>query len=239
MKSSNRSSCLVSPKTRRPLSLADNGILQTPEADEVFSVIDGIIHLIDSDRLGDIQRYEKKIFDEINIRGIPYFRNSLFRRIVIILRSVVRLESPNEFSPLKAAEMGGGEGYWAQQIKTEFQGAEVFVCDLSVEMLSSVPKYLGRICADVSGPIFEQGTMDLISFWVSLHHLSAEQREKSLRESVIALKQGGIFLVFEPNNSFFLRRLLYKASLRNDIYPDQREQALDFSEISGVCKKTG
>jgi SAM-dependent methyltransferase len=224
---------LVSPKTGE-LLIQREGYFSSADEKERFAVEDGIIWLLDAALLDKDKAYEKSLFDSIKIQNVSYVRrvflNDAFRRISPFFK---------DKKTLRIAEMGGGEGHWAGYIKNNLPFADVFVCDLSHKALQRAPKTLNLVCADITCPIFARKSMDLICFWVSLHHLDPASRREALRQASEALIDGGILLVFEPNKKFFLRQIVYKSRLSKDVYPHEREQALDFNELSGDAKRFG
>lgn len=229
---------LVSPATGIPLRHI-NDHLSTVDETEVFQIKNGIACLTKTNNLDEMKLHEVDVFNDIPIQNTSYFRMSLFQNVMIRIGAILKQNNKwNQGSPA-IVEMGGGEGHWARYIKKEIPCATVFVCDLSMRMLERAPKDLKKICADISSPIFEKNSIQIVSFWVSLHHLNTKDRESALKEAAEALGDGGILLVFEPNDMFFPRRVVYRTKLSEDVYFDKQEKALKFSEISLILKKIG
>jgi len=229
---------LVSPETGRLLK-QNSHYLSTEDESEVFQIKNGIACLLQSGTLDEAQTHEIKVFDNLHIRDTSYFRASFLKKITDKIHSVLNDGSKRGRGSFVVVEMGGGEGHWARSIKKDNPNAAVFVCDLSMKTLERVPRDLKRVCADVTQPIFENGSVQVVSFWVSLHHLEAKNRKTALRRVFEALADEGLLLVFEPNNTFWPRRMMYKTRLAKDVYPDDKEQGVDFSEISETAKSIG
>jgi len=87
--------------------------------------------------------------------------------------------------------------------------------------------------------IFEEGSMDLISFWVSIHHLKTYELKRAIQNSMKALKKGGLLLFFEPNNDFWVRKMVYNTSLSKDVYFDEGEKGVFSDEIKRLCGERG
>lgn len=229
---------LVSPKSGSPLKQAD-GCLVNQDGSESFSIQEGIACLLSADTLDDSKKHEVNIFDSIYIKNVSYMRTCLFEKIMAKVKQVL----PNSFDKSKrrsvVAEMGGGEGHWARYVKDHIPHSEVFVCDLSIETLKRAPLHLRRVCADIAGYIFENNSLDLVCFWISLHHLGTEDRINALAKAVEALDDRGILLIFEPNRTFSLRKIMLNTRLRKDVYIDEREEAIDFSGLSVILKNLG
>jgi len=226
---------LVSPETGCPLKQVNN-YLVTIDKTEMFEIQNGIACLLKNNDLDMMKLHELDVFNSLPIKNTSYFRESLFEDINAKVLRLCGQDCRGEQNAFSIVEMGGGEGYWARHIKTKLPQATVFVCDLSMKMLERAARTLKRVCADVTRPVFERKSIRMASFWVSLHHLNATDRERALRESVGSLEDGGLLLIFEPNIMFFLRSILYKSILRKDVYFDEQEQAINFSEISRVLR---
>lgn len=219
----------MSPESGTPLEQAREKLISI-DGKEQFFVKDGIAVLLNPDKLDKVKCEEMETFDGLNLHNAPYFRKNLLKRVI----SQIELGETG-----MAAEMGGGEGYFARCIAETLPGAKVYVCDLSFRTLQYAPSNLLRICADVTRPIFEKGSLKLVVFWVSLHHLEKHLWRKGLEEAAAALAPNGILVIFEPNDGFCPRRIMYKSCLRSDVYFDKYEQAIDFSEVKGILKDLG
>ncbi|PKN75744.1 MAG: hypothetical protein CVU52_05860 [Deltaproteobacteria bacterium HGW-Deltaproteobacteria-10] len=229
---------LVSPETGRPLrQLA--GQLSSDDGVEMFQIQSGIACLINTDHFDENKKHEMDIFNGLQIQNISYFRKILFKdvmkKITLLLGRGFRQNSKD----FVIAELGGGEGHWARYTKEIIPHAMVFVCDLSMKMLGRAPGNLQRVCADITRPVFEKGMVNLASFWVSLHHLDAEERRNALKEIADALADDGLLVLFEPNSEFLPRQIMYKTRLSKDVYPDDKEHAVSFSEISSILSDLG
>lgn len=229
---------LVSPKTGVPLHEID-GKLTTPDGKEYFTIQQGIANLLDFNNLDSSKQNEIDVFDNIDIHNVPYFRMVLYKNVMAKISSHLKKKSMELGKSFRIVELGGGEGHWANYIKREYSNAEVFVCDLSFNTLQRAPDNLRRVCADVTRPIFRKSSIHLASFWVSLHHLGKDLMGKALKEVADFLDKDGILIVFEPNNKFLPRQIMYRSRLSKDVYFDEKEQAVDFSELSGIAKNFG
>lgn len=229
---------LISPKTGKPLQVKDDSLI-TEDGEEVFSIIEGIAYLLSSDNLDKRKQHEINVFDNLVVQDVPYFRTSLFYDVINKVCSCLKGKTEHSKKDFKIVEMGGGEGHWASYAYNKIPNTSVFVCDLSHNTLKRAPKTLQRICADVSYPIFEKNSIHLATFWVSLHHLEIEDRKKALKEIACDLVENGLLIVFEPNINFWPRQIMYRSRFSSDVYLDEKEQALDFSEISEICKDLG
>ena len=229
---------LVSPKSQAPL-YQDGKILMSLDRSEYFPIQNGIAVLLDHNMLDNKRNYEMKIFDELPIHNISYFRPSLFKKIIGQINFYVKNMHERIDNTFRIVELGGGEGHWAAHCKEKYPKSDVFVCDLSLKALSRCHPELKRVCADITCPIFEKKSIHLAVFWVSLHHLGRESLNKAITEIFSALDESGVLIIFEPNSSFFIRKIMYNSSLKNDVYFDKNEKALDFSELSSIAKKAG
>ncbi|MBF0327646.1 MAG: class I SAM-dependent methyltransferase [Nitrospirae bacterium] len=229
---------LVSPLSRLPLILQDNRLI-TNDGKESFSVEQGIELLLDRSSADDTLNQEMKVFDNLNVRGLSYFRPLLYQKMIKLLCNHLKKTGVELKAGLRFAELGGGEGHCARYILKNFEQAEVFVCDASMSTLKYAPHSLRRIWADITKPIFAPKTLQTAAFWVSLHHLNEKQRSLAIEEAFIALEEGGVLIVFEPNDAFILRRLLYISPLRHDVYFDDREEAVSLTKIEALAKEIG
>lgn len=229
---------LVSPKTGLPLRHRDNKLV-TDNGEEFFLIHDGIACLLEPDTLDSAKLHEINVFDHLHIQDVAYYREKLFQAIGSKISSILKQDYAGCQKEYIFAEMGGGEGHWARYIKRKFPQATVFVCDISMKTLGRAPKDLQPVCADITRPVFEKKSVRAIAFWVSLHHLEQRERQNALREAADSLEEGGILLVFEPNKLFLPRDILYKTRLGKDVYADEKEQAIDFSEISSIVQSVG
>ena len=229
--------CLVSPLSGIPLEDAET-CLKTEDGAERFEIRGGIAYLLDRSGLDEFRKKELETFDSLSIRGVHYFRRIFLKKQARWIGSLLE-KLPSRETDCILAEMGGGEGFWADAIKKEKRGAQVFVCDLSMNTLKRAPGHIKRVCADITRPIFRKGSLSLAAFWVSLHHLSSESQAEALGKAAEALAPGGILLFFEPNMSFFPRRIVLNTRLSRDVYLDEHERSIDFSGISETLGKLG
>lgn len=233
------SDCLLSPVTGRALEEKDGELVTTDET-ERFEIRDHIACLIDREKQDVFKNRETLIFSKFDITGIPYFRKSLFTETV---QRILSLRSPGLFpeqeEPFLVVEMGGGEGHWARTVKEAIPRARVFTCDMSLKALSRAPRHLNKVCADMTHPVFRKESVHLAAFWVSLHHLPLPEQSEALKNTAAALAPGGLLLLFEPNIFFWPRHLIYRTPLRREVYPDDKERALDFFQISETLERNG
>ena len=229
---------LVSPKTGLPLKEI-NGKLVTEDKKECFAIRYGVANLLDKDCLGVEGQHEADVFNGMEIQNVSYFRRSLFERIERHIDSFLSETLKCRKDYFLIVELGGGEGHWARFMQEKFPEATVFVCDLSHKTLERAPGTLRRVCADITRPIFNKDSISLASFWVSLHHLGKNSRYKALEEVVSFLVEDGILLIFEPNEKFWPRQVMYKSRLSRDVYPDEQEQAVDFSDMATMAESLG
>lgn len=229
---------LISPKTRKPLQVRCNSLV-TEDGQEVFAITEGVAYLLSSDNLDKLKQQELHVFDNIEIKDVSYFRKNLFNYVLNKVNPFLKEKTSIFKRDFKIVELGGGEGHWASYAYKEIPNSAVYVCDLSFNTLKRAPKILQRICADVSRPIFERNSIHLATFWVSLHHLKMADRKKALNEIACDLVEEGLLIIFEPNIKFWPRQVMYRSRFRHDVYIDEKEQALDFSEISEICKDLG
>lgn len=232
MTGKSRQTILVSPETRSPLLLQDDHLM-TEDARESFPVEQGITLLISRNRTDALLDHEMDVFDNIPVQGVSYFRQAIYKRVVERLCGLL----PD--GDLRFSELGGGEGHFARYLKEQKPRAEVFVCDVSIEALKRAPYCLLRVCADITRPVFAPQVLQAAAFWVSLHHLPKERYRPAFEEAFRALDSKGILIVFEPNAAFFLRKMLYKSTFRNDVYFDEQESAVDFGEIATLALEAG
>ena len=225
-------SCFVSPKTGIPLHEMD-GKLITPDGKGIFIIKYGVVCLLDIYSLGEVAWHEMEVFDNLAIQNVSYFRERLFDDVVKILRMFKVFDRKENFI---VAEMGGGEGHWGKFVKKEFPDAIIYISDLSFKTLERVPENLYRVCADISQPIFKKDFIDLVSFWVSLHHLEKEAMVNAIKEASKSLHEGGFLIAFEPNKDFWLRKIMYRSPFSRDVYFDDKEKAIDFKELSDIAR---
>lgn len=235
MKPVHSSTILVSPRTRVPL-FRDNQTLTTHDQQESFKTDNNIALLLNGNDSTTSLRHEIDVFDNLPVQGISYFRPSIYRYMIARLQSYLPVSDQQLF---RFAELGGGEGHCARQVADQIKPSEVYVCDLSTVALGQAPAPLQRICADITQPVFAPDSLNAAAFWVSLHHIPDMQRVQALTEAFHALKEGGILVLFEPNNAFFVRRLVYNSSCRHDIYFDEHENAVDFNKITTIAEGIG
>lgn len=238
MTGGSRPTILVSPSSRTPLVRQGNR-LTTIDREESFPVEQEIAELMDREAADDALRHEMDVFDNLQIQGLSYFRPPIYHRMLGGLLDHVNKNRTAWKSGFRFAELGGGEGHCARYFLSHFEGAEVFVCDASRSVLERAPRSLQRICADITRPIFAPGALQAAAFWVSLHHLPEERRRLAFEELFRALEEGGVCIVFEPNDAFILRRLLFRSSLRRDVYADDQERAVDFFDIAAMARDAG
>lgn len=229
---------LISPETGLPLRHINDKLI-TEDGNEIFQIHNGIALLLRQDNLNKAKIHERDVFDRLPIQDVAYFRAILFHEIISKVNFIFKKNHTNCQKDLFAVEMGGGEGHWARYFKKDVPYATVFVCDLSMKTLERAPTDLKRVCADITRQIFEKKSIRLASFWVSLHHLGAEDRKNALKEVADALEEGGALLIFEPNKLFLPRKILYRTRLSKDVYFDEKEQAIDFLEVSSIIKNSG
>lgn len=229
---------LVSPKTGKALYNINSELI-TKNGEERFKIKNRIFCLLESDILDEATRHEMNVFDRINTQDISYFRVKLFGEIINKILLFIHDQNKKGLQGFRIVEMGGGAGHWAKHIKEKFVSEKVFVCDLSFKSLECTSGELIPVFADIRCPIFENNSIHLASFWVSLHHLEEEDRTKALKEVAHALVEGGLLMIFEPNIDFWLRQIMYRSRLSRDVYVDEKEQALKFSELTKCCRGLG
>ncbi|QWR77078.1 methyltransferase domain-containing protein [Candidatus Magnetomonas plexicatena] len=226
---------LVSPKTGKTLIQRETELI-TNDGLEKFPIRHGIACLLDDNSIAgnSALRHEMEVFDKLQTgESTPFFREVFFRDMLQVLEKIGFGKTGS------MVEMGGGQGHWAGFVKANLPESDIYVTDLSTQALRRAPGTLHRVFADMTGKVFEQGFLDMVSFWVSLHHLDRGDIEKTLREAFDALKTGGYLLVFEPNSGFFPRSVMYKTKLSQDVYFDENEKAIDFDNLSVIAKGLG
>lgn len=233
-----RQTILISPVSRAPL-FKDGNLLRNGNRQETFNIDDEIIQLLQNDTTDHVLRHEIEVFDNLPVQGVSYFRHSLYRQMLETLFSHNRTDNRETRSVRRFAELGGGEGHWARYLADHIDHAEVFVCDLSQNALKGAPAPLKRVCADITKPIFAPGSLDAAAFWVSLHHIPQNLQRKAIEEAYCALAEGGILIIFEPNDAFIVRQIIYRSACRHDLYFDDQECAVDFGIIARMARETG
>jgi|TARA_B100001971_G_C18233674_1_gene565631 uncharacterized protein YbaR (Trm112 family) len=229
---------LVSPETRT-LLLEKGAKLVSEDGKEEFTIRDGIACLLIPGNLNAEKKHEMKVFDNMKIQNISFFRNSLYDDVMVRISMLINGGSKSKERNIRVSEMGGGEGHWTRHVMRKFTNADVFVCDLSFNTLQRSLKPTKRICADATRPIFERGSIHVASFWVSLHHFGECSMREALNETVYSLSRSGILILFEPNSKFFLRKIMYRSRLSEDVYPDEKEQAVNFCDLSKAIESLG
>lgn len=226
---------LVDPRDGLPLRTGSGG-LHAASGDQAYPIDDGIIDLLVREELDEAARHEMAAFAENPVIGVPYFRRSLFRDVA---RRALEMIA-NEAGAITCAEMGGGEGYFARALAEACPSANVFVCDVCRRYLELAPQRLERVWCDARRPVFRQASVDLMAYWVSLHHFSRADARTCLERAYDALRPGGVLVIFEPNDRFFLRRLLMSLPLlRSKVYFDEEEKHLDPTQVVATCQDIG
>lgn len=233
-----RPTLFVSPISRLPL-IREGDTIVTPDGRECYPVEQGELVRLDLLATGDALLREREIFDSLPIQGVSYFHSSAYQLMLASMLGYLAMPKESLQSRFRFAELGGGEGHCAQHVKKHIKTAEVFICDISSAALARASHLVQRVCADITRPIFEAGTLHAVAFWVSLHHIPEIQRRQALTEAHTALAEGGILILFEPNRDFALRRVLYRSRLRRDVYFDEEETALDFAETTVLAQDVG
>lgn len=226
---------LVSPFTDTPLRRLREGNGWQADDGTIYPENDGIVDLLDSRLHDDVVANEIKVFDELPISNVPYFRDVLFGRVIKLVAPML----PKHTRPPVCVELGGGEGYFARSFKGHFPNSETFVCDISERFLKLAPVSLKRLRCDIRYPFLQKGSVDLASFWVSFHHFSERDSALALNVAVDALAPDGLLMFFEPNNDFLPRRVLYKSPFAKNIYFDEEEKAVAFVDIENALSRKG
>ncbi len=193
-----------------------------------------IYYLFNKAKSNKFIEHEQNTFDTSNLSSDPYFSHDLFKKILKTLQENYDIQSEFNF-----AELGGGQGHWANFLQKQIPNSNGFVCDISIKNLEKAPANLKKVYANIIEPIFKQNSMNLLCFFVSLHHIKTNDIVVCLKEAYKALAPNGILLIFEPNKRFFIRQLIYKSPFSKDIYHDEHEQALNFDQIKKISIKMG
>lgn len=228
MRDEQRFEKLVSPTSGAELSHCGD-LLQSADGKETFRVCSGIALL--ATRGSDAESFDKP--PDRQLAGLPYFTSRFFEDS--IREELADIEGEG---PLRVAELGGGEGFWARSLKTISPDAEIFVCDRDLSALRLAPKSLQLVHADIAGPVFREGSLDAAVFWVSLHHLSPAQQASALSSIFNALKPGGRLFMLEPNLDLFLRRIMFGSFLSKDVYFEE-ETGFYTSELHARALSAG
>lgn len=99
----------------------------------------------------------------------------------------------------RVLDIGGGTGLFAAFVLEKYKNAHLTMIDLSAGMLDVAQKRFAAysdfeyITADYTAYKFEE-TFDIIISALSIHHLSAAQKEKLYSECYAMLNPGGVFL---------------------------------------------
>ena len=178
--------------------------------------------MIEDSFIDDEAATEIESFDNLPYEKVCYFRPKIFSQVIAAIRKHISEHDKR----LKCAELGGGEGYLASHLFKAFPEGKSYVCDLSTKQLSNAPNNLVKVRCDIRYPYVRRGSLDLAAFWVSLHHFSQADQTVVLSQARDALRSNGMLVVFEPNEAFALRRILFSNPLKQVVYSDEHEKAL-------------
>ena len=216
---------MVSQVDGQPLRLEAGGRLVSPDGTR-YAVTGGIADLLDPRLMDNSVTAEIKVFQELPIERVPYFRRELFREAVTIATDTLGR------APQAVVEIGGGEGYLAQSFADAFGNCASYVCDVSQRSLANAGPGLHKIRCDARRPYLAHASMDVAAFWVSLHHFHGDDMRLALKRAVEILKPGGVLLIFEPNEDFIVRRLFYRSILSRLVYFDEQEKGVRYSLLA-------
>lgn len=230
--------CFVSPETGAHLR-QQGTLLVSSDGREQFPIENHTIMLLGRGPASAENQHATDVFNALAIQDLPYFRSELYTSVLEQAFSRLPAAVLRKNHPFRFAELGGGEGFCARYVKALLGHADVFVCDISRAPLARSPQDLIRVCADITRPIFAPELLQASAFWVSLHHLPEQRRGQAFAEAYCALAEGGVLVVFEPNDGFILRRLLYSSPFRRDVYFDEQENAIDVAATVAMAQNAG
>jgi len=142
-------------------------------------------------------------------------------------------------NPLSCIELGGGEGYFASAFKIRFPDSDSYICDISKKHLMNANPNLHKIRGDIRRPYVAAGSMDVVVFWVSLHHLETSDMEIAIKQATDSLRDDGILLIFEPNGLFLPRKLFMRSKFSENVYFDEKEQPIFYEQIVPIASACG
>ncbi len=138
----------------------------------------------------------------------------------------------------RVLDMGSGTGLFAAFVLEKYKNAHIMMIDLSEGMLDVARKRFAKhpdfryITADYTAYPFEE-KFDIIISALSIHHLSALQKEKLYKDCFLMLRPGGMFLNADqvlspdPQTEGMLSRLWKKEIERSGIDNKELEKAYD------------
>lgn len=214
--------------------MTSNGLAS--DVGRTYPVEEGIADLFDMVSADDNVIHEMNAFEsEVPIENVCYFRAPLFNETISILKHFL----PNQKTQYNFVEIGGGEGYLAKAFLHAFPKSRAYVSDISMRHLRNAPPSLIRIRCDARKPYLAPRSMDIASFWVSLHHFSQAGMFVALQRTVEMIAPDGFLLLFEPNHLFLPRQILLHSPLKRLVYFDEEEKAIDYLRIRGFLKAKG
>ena len=225
---------LVSPRTSAKLYYQD-GALCSDKTGERFEISGQVAQLLVRELQSQSVADELKAMDLLPVFGVSYFREEFLSSVA---RELYDLICSTANSSINIMEIGGGDGQFAR-VFLKFDHARVFIGDISKKFLELAPIGIHKVCCDACFPYYEEEGLDLVMFWVSLHHFSYENQEKALKVAVRSLKRGGLLVLFEPNTFFLPRHIVLKTRLKKDVYFDEEEKLLDFSVLKVIVESAG
>jgi SAM-dependent methyltransferase len=119
-----------------------------------------------------------------------------------------------DFNEKDVLELASGAGANAQAIQKRFPRARITGCDISESACADFRKKIGcpSFQTDLTVPIESPKTYDILVVFGGIHHC-VSNLPVVLENVCKLLRPGGYFLMFEPNNQYFLegiRKFWYK-----------------------------
>lgn len=135
-------------------------------------------------------------------------------------------------------DIGCGTGRYGQAVKK--QGFCVTGVDKSTSQLEQANKIIDTVQANATCLPFADGSFDVCTMIMMIHHLEKSDRQKALNEACRVLRVGGILIIKTCSSEDLQERLTSKffpEALRNDLlrYPDidnLREELLPLFDVS-------
>lgn len=138
--------------------------------------------------------FNSTIYDSKVNAVLPYYTE--YNKQILDLAEVFGIEYS------KWLDTGCGTGNLAMMAAEKFGNAKFTLCDPSAEMLEAAKLKLADIdnveFRNISSQELDyKNQFDIVTAIQSHHYLNADERKKAVRNCYDALKEGGIFVVFE------------------------------------------